>query len=128
MMTRFRTLSALDPLGKAVDELLAGSQQDFPVMEQDRPIGILRRNDLVKALSEGRLSAAVEDAMCRECNAVDETDPLRRVVESMHARQCASVPVLREGQMIGLLTLDNVNEMILINSALEEYRPHPRPH
>jgi Zn-dependent protease len=128
MMTRFRTLSAMDPLGKAVDELLAGSQQEFPVMEQNRPVGILRRNDLVKALSEGRFNAAVGEAMCRDCEAVNETDSLRRVVESMHARQCASVPVLRDGQMIGLLTLDNVNEMILINSALEEYRPDPRQH
>lgn len=127
MMTRFRTLAATDVLGKAVEELLAGSQQDFPVMESEFPVGLLRRNDLVKALSEGRLEATVGDCMWRECEAVEASDSLRQVVESMHARQCSSVPVLRGGQIIGLLTLDNVNEMILINSALEETRSHPRP-
>jgi Zn-dependent protease/predicted transcriptional regulator len=126
MMTRYRTLATTDSLGKAVDELLAGSQQEFPVMESDRPVGILRRNDLVKALSQGRLNDAVGEAMCRECDAVEEADSLRRVVESMHAKQCASVPVLRDGHIVGLLTLDNVNEMIVINSALKETETGPR--
>jgi Zn-dependent protease/CBS domain-containing protein len=126
MMTRYRTLAVTDPLGRAVDELLAGSQEDFPVVDGERPIGILRRNDLVRALSEGRLNATVGDAMCRECDAVDELDSLRRVVESMHGRQCGSVPVVRDDRIIGLLTLDNVNEMLLIQSALDATRQRPR--
>ena len=59
MMTRFRTLSARDSLGKAVEELLAGSQQDFPVLENEEVVGILRRNDLVKALAEASFGAKV---------------------------------------------------------------------
>lgn len=126
MMTRYRTLATDDPLSRAVHELLAGSQQDFPVVEGNRPIGILRRNDLVKALSEGRLNAAVGTAMCRECEAVAETDSLRRVVEWMQTRQCSSVPVVRDDGIVGLLTLENVNEMMLINSALDETHQHLR--
>jgi hypothetical protein len=47
MLTRYRTLFATDSVSKAVDELLAGSQQDFPVLEGERVAGVLRRNDLV---------------------------------------------------------------------------------
>jgi Zn-dependent protease/CBS domain-containing protein len=119
MMTRFRTLAAQDPLAKAVQELLAGSQQDFPVLENDQPIGILRRNDLVKALSEGRREAVVTEAMCRDCATVDEAAPLKPVVESMHARQCATVPVVAGGRLVGLLTLENISEMIMINTAMD---------
>ena len=85
MMTRFRTLAAQDTLGKAVEELLAGSQQDFPVVENDQPIGILRRNDLVKALSEGRRDDAVTAGMSRDCETVDEASSLQSAVESMRA-------------------------------------------
>jgi Zn-dependent protease/CBS domain-containing protein len=119
MMTRFRTLSAQDKLDRAVQELLAGSQQDFPVVENGQPVGILRRNDLVKGLSEGRRDALVGEVMCRECETVEESAPLTRVVESMQARQCSTVPVVQDGQMVGLLTLENVSEMIMVNTALE---------
>ncbi len=120
MMTRFRTLAADDSLGRAVHELLAGSQQDFPVVVDDRPVGVLRRNDLVKALSENRGDVKVADAMGRECEVVTESESLREVVEAMHARQCSSVPVVRGTRIVGLLTLENVSEMMLVNSALEK--------
>jgi Zn-dependent protease/CBS domain-containing protein len=118
MITRFRTLMVHDPLSKAVQELLAGSQQDFPVLDQDQPVGILRRNDLVKALAEGPREAVVADAMYRDCVTVDESTPLQAAVESMHAQQCATVPVVAAGRLVGLLTHDNLSEMIMINAAL----------
>jgi Zn-dependent protease len=119
MMTRFRTLAPQDTLDKAVTELLAGSQQDFPVVENDQPIGILRRNDLVKALSEGRRDDAVTAGMSRDCETVDEASSLQSAVESMRARQCATMPVLAGGRIVGLLTLEHVSEMIMVNTAIE---------
>jgi Zn-dependent protease/predicted transcriptional regulator len=128
MMTRFRTLGAQDPLAKAVQELLAGSQQDFPVLENNQPVGILRRNDLVKALSEGRREAVVTEAMCHDCETVDEAAPLKSAVEAMHARQCATMPVVAGGRMVGLLTLENISEMVMVNAAMKTNgAPHSRP-
>ncbi len=125
MMTRFRSLAGHDPLSRAVDELLAGSQQDFPVLEDGRPVGILRRNDLVKALADGRRDATVIEVMCRDCQTVEASAPLRRTVESMQADQCATLPVIQDGRMTGLLTLENISEMIMINNALEQNRATP---
>jgi Zn-dependent protease len=119
MMTRFRSLGPRDSLGRAVDELLAGSQQDFPVIENEEAVGILRRNDLVKALAENRRDTPVEEVMCRDCEAVEASDSLRPVIESMHARQCSTVPVMQAGRIVGLLTLENISEMIMVNAALE---------
>jgi Zn-dependent protease len=119
MMTRFRTLAAQDTLARAVDELLAGSQQDFPVLENDQPIGILRRNDLVKALSQGRRDAVVTEGMCRDCETVAEASSLKSAVESMRARQCATIPVVAGGRIVGLLTLENISEMVMVNAAME---------
>jgi len=119
MMTRYRTLGAQDTLAKAVTELLAGSQQDFPVMKNEQPVGMLRRNDLVKALSEGRRDAVVTEGMCRDWETVDEAASLQGAVETMRARQCATMPVVAGGSMVGLLTLENVTEMIMVNAAME---------
>lgn len=126
MMTRFRTLSPQDTLAKAVDELLAGSQQDFPVMANDAAVGILRRNDLVKALTENRRDTAVGEVMSRDCETVDEGAPLQQTIESLQARRGASVPVVKDARVTGLLTMENVSEMILINAALADKR-HEQP-
>jgi len=120
MMTRFRALAADDPLDKAVEELLAGAQQDFPVLEQGAAVGILRRNDLVKALSDGRRQATVADVMNRECESVEDTAPLTGTVESMQGKPCGTLAVTHAGRVVGLLTLENVSEMIMINTALEK--------
>jgi Zn-dependent protease/CBS domain-containing protein len=122
MMTRFRTLTAQDTLAKAIEELLAGSQQDFPVLENDQPIGILRRNDLVKALSDGRRDTLVSVGMSRDCHTVDEATPLKGAVESMRQSQCSTVPVVAGGRMVGLLTLENISEVIMVNAAMEHQR------
>lgn len=120
MMTRFRTLTAEDSLDSAIKELLAGSQQDFPVTFNGQIVGILRRNDLVKALSESRRSAPVGDVMTRECAAVDASAPLTSALESLRARECASTPVVSGGKLIGLLKLENVSELVMVNTAMKQ--------
>lgn len=122
MMTRFRSLSASDSLDTAVEELLAGSQQDFPVLEDGQIMGILRRNDLVKALSDGRRNAEVGEVMCRECNPVDESDVLTATLESMGNSQNTSLPVLGSGRFVGLLTLENIGELLMIHTAAATQR------
>lgn len=132
MMTRFRRLGPDDTLEHAVDELLAGSQQDFPVMAGESVLGVLRRNDLVKALGERRLGTPVREIMCRECTSVEASAPLRSTMESMQTLQCAALPVADGARTVGLLSLENISEMIMIHAALErstittdfDHQPH----
>jgi hypothetical protein len=51
---------------------------------------------------------------------VDQFDDLTRTLESMSSLQCTTLPVTGNGKMVGLLTLENIGELILINSALSE--------
>jgi predicted transcriptional regulator len=108
-----------------VDELLAGSQQDFPVVDGGQVLGILRRNDLVKALAEGRRDALVGGVMCRDCTGVNDTDLLTRTIEAMRQSECTTVPVLSQNQIVGLLTLENISEVIMVNAALAQGQGPP---
>ena len=119
MMTRFRTLTVEATLSLAVEELLAGAQQDFPVTTNGRVVGILRRNDLVKALSDERRNARVGEVMSHQCNAVDASTALSAALECLRASGCASAPVVENGRLVGLLTLENVSELMMINAALK---------
>ena len=44
MMTQFATLSPSDPLSRAVEQLLAGAQDDFPVVQEGAVAGLLSRS------------------------------------------------------------------------------------
>jgi predicted transcriptional regulator len=50
---------------------------------------------------------------------VDEASSLKSAVESMRARQCSTMPVVAGGRIVGLLTLENISEMIMVNAAME---------
>jgi predicted transcriptional regulator len=119
MMTRFRALNAGDPLDSAIQELLAGSQQDFPVTADGHVVGILRRNDLVKALSEGRRGSLVSEVMSPDFKAVEASARLTTALDQMREGGCASAPVLASGRLVGLLTLENVSELMMVNTALK---------
>lgn len=117
MMTRFRTLSAQTTLDEAVRELLAGSQQDFPVMSGDDLVGNLVRNDLVKAIAEGGRQTAVGSAIRRSCAVVESFEPLRSAFDKMRGGECSLLPVLEHGRRVGLLTLENVGELVMVSQA-----------
>jgi predicted transcriptional regulator len=45
---------------------------------------------------------------------------LEDVFTRMSQEQCSTVPVLKNGDLVGLLTLENVGELVMVASALEQ--------
>ena len=119
MVTRFQTLLETDTLGRARDELLAGSQQDFPVVRDGRVVGLLARKALIKALSDVGTTASVGDVMQENCPAVRDTAMLDEAFQRMRGGGCSTIAVVRGGRLIGVLTLENVGEFMMVQTALQ---------
>jgi Zn-dependent protease/predicted transcriptional regulator len=119
MITDFRQLSPEDPLSRAIELILAGSQQDFPVVEGDRVVGVLTRGDLLVALAKAGQNAQVSEVMNRQFQVADSSEMLEAVVQRLQSCECRTLPVVRKGQLVGLLTMDNVGEFLMIQSALK---------
>jgi Zn-dependent protease/CBS domain-containing protein len=131
MLTDFRTLTADDTLASAVEHILAGWQQDFPVVFGDHVLGMLTRDDLVRTLAQHGSNVPVRDAMRREVEFVDSHDMLERAITALRKGPSRSIPVLHNGRLVGMLTMDNVGEFIMIQSALRHARtalPHQDQH
>jgi predicted transcriptional regulator len=122
MVRDFRTLNEHSTLGEAIEEFLAGSQQDFPVMEGDHVVGILTRGDLLAGLAQHGRDARVADAMQKNFITVDAGEMLETALSRLQSCECRTLPVLQRGQLLGLVTMDNVGEFIAIHSAIDAAR------
>ncbi|HEY6209301.1 MAG TPA: site-2 protease family protein [Gemmatimonadales bacterium] len=120
MVTDFRTLAPDDPLGRAVDYVLAGFQQDFPVVEEGRVVGVLTRSDLLNALARRGKEVRVGDVMQRDIETGGPRDMLEGVLGRLQRRRCHTLPVVQNGQLVGLLTADNLGELLMIEQALRK--------
>jgi len=120
MLTSFETLSPINSLRYVSHLILAGSQQEFPVVEDSRPIGLVTRSDLLNALAQRGPLGFVSHAMRRDFATVEAGEPLAVAAEKLQTGQVRSMIVLREGQVCGLLTLENIQEFVSIQTALEK--------
>jgi len=127
MITDFRSLSPSDSLERAVELILAGSQQDFPVEENGRVAGILTRSDLLQALARDRKGVTVGEVMQQDFQSVDSSEMLETGFVRLQDCQCRTLPVTRNGRLIGLVTTDNLGEFMMIQSALRAGRKNPSP-
>jgi Zn-dependent protease/predicted transcriptional regulator len=123
MMTDFRSLEPGDVLQRAIELVLATPQQDFPVMENARVVGILSGRDLMVALQQRGPDATVGEVMRRDFLSVDANDMLDAALARIQTAECCpTAPVIQRDALVGLLTAENVREFLLIASALGERR------
>jgi Zn-dependent protease len=120
MITEFEALDVSDPLQRAVDLLMSGSQQDFPVLEGDRPIGVLSRRDLPVALQRHGPDTPVGAVVARDGQVADPYEPLEEAFQRMRDRQRQAFPVVSGGRLVGLVTPENVADLLMIQSALRQ--------
>lgn len=124
MVREFRTLAVDATLLEAVDALLATSQHDFPVIDAEGTVaGVLLRNDLIGALRRDDPAIRVGDVMRRGVPTVTTGTPFDEAFRIMQESNCPAVPVL-DGmkRLVGLLTPENVTELMMVHSALPRRR------
>lgn len=130
MLTQFEALSPLTTLTEATRTLLAGSQQDFPVVERGQVVGLLTRENLIEALHERDGNQRVAEVMEHSFQVARPDDLLEAVLAQTPPDRPASIPVLHNGRIAGLLTPDNIGELYMIQIAVRArgdsgFRPVP---
>ena len=123
MVTDFQTLSVEDSLSRAVELILGGSQQEFPVVSGSLIVGILTKKDLLVALARQGEDQPEAEVMNREFQLVDSHDMLETVLERLQECRCHTMPVLHGGELVGLVTTENLGEFMLVQAALGARSP-----
>jgi Zn-dependent protease/CBS domain-containing protein len=122
MITVFRTLAPDDPLGRAAELVVAGFQHDFPVVDSGRLVGVLTRRDIVRGLSESGPASAVGRVMQSDFSTADPAEMLESVLPRLESRNATSIVVVRGGEVVGMVTTENIGELVVMENALRKAR------
>lgn len=119
MMTNFAVLSPADSLSRVVGLILSGSQHDFPVVQGERVVGILDRDTFISALSSRGQSVPVVEVMRHEVTEIDSHEMVDAALIRLQENGSKTLPVTHNGQLVGLVTSENITEYLMIRSALK---------
>jgi Zn-dependent protease/predicted transcriptional regulator len=121
MVTAFVSLETRHEIAHAVDLLLAGEQQDFPVMEGGQYLGMLSRADLLTGLRREGADAPLGRLVRTDVEPVELTMPLEAALLRMRAARLNALPVMARGRLVGLLTIENISELLLVQEARQRH-------
>jgi len=118
-VTRFEGLSPTSTVEDAVECLLRTSQHDFPVVDGvGRLRGVVTRDDMIRALRERGPDASVLDVMRRDIPVLHHRQPLDEVLRAMQEGRHPAVGVVDSGgRLVGLITPEDVGELMMVQAA-----------
>ena len=96
-----------------------------------KPVGLLGRGDLIRALKERGPDARVADAMTTTVPTIGHRRCLDEAFRMLQEKSAPAVAVVdASGRLVGLVTSETVGEMLMLHEALPEgarFGPWTRP-
>jgi CBS domain-containing protein len=105
------TIAAEATARDAADAMKASAVGSLVVLRDGRPAGIITDRDLLRRVVAGGRDAAstpVAEVMSEPLQVLRPEEPLERAVELMSSAGIRRVPVVRNGELVGIVTLDDV--------------------
>ncbi len=117
MISELHTLSPQQTVGDAAIRFCTGFQSDFPVMDDRRLIGLVTREAIVETLHQKGPTALVSEIMVRDFPTANEQTPLTDVLQKMQSTGSKAVPILNQGELKGLITLEQIGRYNMLCSG-----------
>ena len=118
MSTQFHVLAPSNQIGVVAGYVNAGIQSDFPVVEGSQLVGLLTRSDLQRLLASGSVNEPVSNAMRQNFATADPADGLETVLGRLQQGDCEAIPVVRDGQLYGIVTRESVGRFLAQRKAV----------
>lgn len=119
MITAFESLGTQATVSDAADALIRTTQTEFPVVDAGgRLRGVLTRDAMVKALKQTGPNTPVLEAMQSDIPTVLARASLDSALRLLTEKRKPAVGVVDpDGKLVGLLTLENLGELMMLNGT-----------
>ncbi len=112
ILNRVDTVSVGQPLEDVAQILVAGRRSEVPVVDGDKPVGVVTRGDLAAAVRTLGPRAPVADIPRRVALTVSPADSLEDVLGRLRAEPEAVAVVVDHGAPVGVVTFEHLLEYL----------------
>jgi predicted transcriptional regulator len=127
MLTEFRVVHVNEKLQTVVEHLMSGAQHDFPVLDDGRPVGLISHNEVLQGVRQFGPDATVRQVLRREQEFAEASESLESVIQRLRDLNRTAFPVLLQGRVVGMVTLDQVSELLMVQNAMRRHQRPDRP-
>ncbi|MBT8235129.1 MAG: site-2 protease family protein [Bacteroidia bacterium] len=117
MLTKITILKPEDTIDQVIVLILAGTEKDFIVVDQEKIVGILYQKDIIGHVKFG--SMKIKEIMKQKFRTIDKKEELKKFFEMVNKEGQRFIPVTGDdGVLEGAIDMHNVSEFLLIRSQL----------
>lgn len=116
MLPRFDHLAPDVAIPDALEVLRHSQQDEFPVLKDDKLIGIVSKNDVLTGLADMPPEAVIGEIMHTDFITCATDTPMGKVFREMEHHDKDIVPVLEAGKLVGLISYDQIGRYHTLTS------------
>lgn len=113
---------SVDPdtkLSKVLEMIFHSRQENFAVLQNGGLAGIVTRAGIVSAIHQFGLEKPVNEIMVREFPTASASDSLTKIYGLMDASGIRAIPIMEQGKLLGLITMEDLGKIYALISAQE---------
>ncbi|MBV9452580.1 MAG: CBS domain-containing protein [Rubrobacter sp.] len=119
---RTETVTPYHNFGQVLDSVIHGYQEDFPVVDEGgKLVGLITRNEILAAAHSPSRFANVRDLMKTDFpNISPDADLFTDGYRILQESGLRAIPVIDNGELVGMLTVDDVGQASLLRDFREQ--------
>jgi Zn-dependent protease/predicted transcriptional regulator len=110
MLTKVETVSPSDSLGSVVEKACHSLQVDFPVVDNDKLVGLLPKEVIFPAIHQNSPETLVSEIMKKEFFSATRGDSLDRIFQKMQGQGISLVPIVEGDRLTGMINLEQIGK------------------
>ncbi|SHE60129.1 site-2 protease family protein [Flavisolibacter ginsengisoli] len=123
VMYDYNNMNVSTTINEAANLLAQNHSRYFIVMDDNWPVGIVNRMEIIKAVAEMKYDTTVSEVMKENTLFYDASKPVLEVMDELSAHEGKIYPVMEGDHFIGVISFQNIIEhLILQKSKTREYQ------
>jgi Zn-dependent protease/CBS domain-containing protein len=112
---RTETVTPYHTFGQVLDSVIHGYQEDFPVLDDGKLVGMITRDEIMTAAHSPERYSSVRDLMKTNIPTISpQADLFEEGLPTLQQSGLRALPVTENGELVGMLTIEDVGQASLL--------------